>query len=201
MANPDAPFGFRPWKHLSGGTPGRTNEYPIGTAYNTSIFKGDVVKLDGSGNVVIGTAGAQAVGVFAGVKYIAADGSVVFKNNWVADTAEKSGTIIKALVYDDPDTVFLAQSNGSMTEADVGQFCDIDTSASGDTTTGWSRQQTSATGGSETQFKILDVIGSRHMMPCRNAAGNQDFYATGTNALVAVKLVQHTNASIATVEV
>jgi len=199
MANPDAPFGFRPYKHVSGGTGGRVNEYPISTAYNTSLFKGDLVNIDGSGNCVIAAAGGQAWGVFWGVKYIAADGSVTYKNSWTADTAEKSGTIIKALVMDDPNQLFLVQGNGSITRADIGTWVDIDTSASGDTSTGWSRQQIGAGGGDT--FSVVDVIDSRHQMPCRNAAGNQDFYTTGTNALAVVKIVKHGLSGIAVAEV
>ena len=201
MANPDAPFGFRPWKHGAGGTGGRLTEYTLSTAYNTALFEGDLVKTDGSGNINIGTAGDAAVGVFAGVKWVGSDGSVNFSNHWTASTAEKSGTTIKALVFDDPNQLFLAQSNGSMTAADIGQFCDIDTSQSGSATTGKSKQQTSATGGSETTLKIVDVIGARHNMPCRNAAGNQDIYATGTNALVVVRIVLHENGALAVTEV
>ena len=201
MANPNAPFGFRPWNHGSGGTPARLTEYTLSTAYNTALYDGDLVKTDGSGNLNIAAAGNQVVGVFHGVKYIASDGSVVFKKNWVASTAEQSGTTIKALVYDDPQQLFLAQSVGSMTAADVGQFCDVDTSTAGSALTGVSGQQTSATGGSETTFKIVKVIAARDGMPCRNAAGNPDFYATGTNALVVVRAVKHENASVATTEV
>jgi len=201
MANADAPFGFRPWKHGSGGTGGRTNEYTLSTAYATSLFQGDLVKTDGSGNINIAAAGNQVIGVFAGVNYIAADGSVTFKKNWVASTAEQSGTVIKALVYDDPQQLFLVQSNGTMTAADIGLFCDVDTSAAGSATTGQSGQQTSTTASTETTFKIVDVIQARHGMPCRNAAGNQDVFAAGLNALVVVRAVKHENASIATTEV
>lgn len=201
MANPNAPFGFRPWNHGSGGTPGRLTEYTLSTAYNTALFQGDLVKTDGSGNINIAAAGNQVVGVFWGVKYVASDGSYVFKKNWVASTPEQSGSVIKALVFDDPQQLFVAQSVGSMTAADVGQFCDVDTSVSGNATTGQSAQQTSATGGSETTFKIVKVIAARDNLPCRNAAGNPDFYATGSNALVVVRAVKHENASVATAEV
>lgn len=201
MANPDAPFGFRPWKHGSGGTPGRLTEYTLSTAYNTALYQGDLVKTDGGGNLNIAAAGNQVVGVFWGVNYYAADGSVIFKKNWTASTAEQSGTIIKALVFDDPQQLFLAQSDGTMTAADIGQFCDVDTSQSGSAITGVSAQQTSATGGSETTFKIVDVIGARHQMPCRNGAGNPDFYATGLNALVVVRAVKHEHNGVATTEV
>lgn len=201
MANPNAPFGFRPWSHGSGGVPSRLTEYTLSTAYNTALYDGDLVKTDGGGNVVIAGAGDQVIGVFHGVKYIASDGSIVYRKNWVASTAEQSGSIIKALVYDDPQQLFLAQSVGSMTAADVGQFCNVDTSVAGSALTGVSGQQTSATGGAETTFKIVRVISAKDGMPCRNGAGNPDFYATGTNALVVVRAVKHENASIATTEV
>jgi hypothetical protein len=200
MSNPNAPFGFRPYAHVSGGTPGRLREYTLSTAYNTALFKGDLVKTDGAGNLNIAAAGDQVVGVFWGVKYIASDGSVVHKNNWVASTSERAGTTILALVYDDPNMLFLAQSAGSMSGADIGQFCDVSTGTAGDATTGWSRQQTSATGGSESTFKIVDVIGARHQIPCRNVFGNQAFYITGTNALVVVKIAKHELGAIAVAE-
>jgi hypothetical protein len=201
MANPNAPFGFRPWRHNSGGVAGRLNEYPLSTAYATSLFQGDAVLLSASGDVNIATAGAQLAGIFWGVNYIASDGSVQFRRNWTGATAEKTGTIIRALVYDDPNMLFIAQSVGSMTAADIGQWCDISTGTAGSALTGISGQQTSATGGSETQFRIMDVVGARHQMPCRNAAGNPDIFATGTNARVIVKIMQHIGTGIATVEV
>jgi len=201
MANPSAPFGFRPWTHGSGGTPGRLTEYPLSTAYATALYYGDLVLLSAGGDVNIAAAGNQVVGVFAGVNYYAADGSVVYKKHWTAATAEQTGSTIKALVYDDPQQLFLAQSAGSMTRADVGQFCDVDTSSGGSASTGISGQQTSATGGSETTFKIVDVVDVNKQYPCRNAAGNQDFYATGTNALVVVRAVKHVHNGIATTEV
>ena len=131
MANPNAPFSFRPWHHLSGGASARVHEYPLSTGYSTALYLGDLVKTDGSNNIVIAAAGDQVRGVFAGVKYIASDGSFVFKKNWVASTTEQSGSIIKALVWDDPNQAFLAQSVGSMTNADVGQFVNVDTSTAG----------------------------------------------------------------------
>lgn len=201
MANPNAPFGFRPWNHGSGGTPGRISEYTLSTAYGTALYQGDVVKTDGSGNVAIAAAGDQSVGVFWGVKYVASDGSYVFKKNWVASTAEQSGTVIKALVFDDPAQLFVAQTVGSYTAADVGQFANVDTSATGSAITGQSAQQLSATGGSESQFKIVKVIAARDSMPCRNAAGNPDFYATGTNALAVVRLIKHEHGATAVAEV
>jgi hypothetical protein len=201
MANPNAPFGFRLWRHGAGGTGGRTTEYALSTGYSTALYQGDLVKLDGSGAVNIAAAGDQVVGVFGGVNYIFTDGSVQFRRNWTASTTEKSGTIIRAIVFDDPMQLFLAQSTGSMTAADIGQWVDVDTGTAGSSLTGISGQQTSADGGSESTFRVMDVIGLRHNMPCRNSAGNPDFFATGTNALVVVKIMKHTNFGVATTEV
>jgi hypothetical protein len=191
MANPNAPFGFKVHSHGSGGTPGRGNEYTLSTAYATSLFEGDVVKTDGSGNLNIAAAGDAIVGVFRGVEWVASDGSIEFRNKWTGATAEQSGSTIRALVYDDPNTLFEAQSVGSMTAADIGQFVNIDTSVAGSAVTGKSGQMTSASGGSESQFVIVDVVQVRHGRPCRNAAGNQDLYAAGTNAIVVVKPAKH----------
>lgn len=197
MANPDAPFGFKAIGHTTGGTPARlpTTKYRLSTAYNTALFEGDVVKTDGSGNINIAAAGDAIIGVFKGVNWIAQDGSVKYSNNWVASTAEKSGTVIEALVVADPNLLFEVQSDGTMTRADIGQLVDIDTSQSGDAATGISRQQTSATGGAESQFVIVDVIEDK---PIRNAAGNQDMLTTGLNARVIVKPAKHELAGAAT---
>lgn len=190
MANPDAPFGFRPWKHKSGGTGGRTNEYPILADYGTAIFQHDLVTQTDAGDVAVAGEGGVVIGSFAGVRYTAPDGSVVFKNNWVASTATKSGTPIIALVYDDPDQLFLVQATNSIAAADVGQLADMDNAQAGNATTGVSGQAI-VTGGSEGGFRIVDVLGTRHQYPIRNAAGNPDFAAPGANAYCVVAPIEH----------
>ncbi len=209
MANPDAPFGFRPWTHGSGGTPGRLGEYTLSTAYNTSIFYGDLVKSgpagitgDGASNIVVATGNTdQILGVFAGVKYTAADGSVVYKKNWTGSTAEKTGTVITALVYDDPDQLFIAQCDGTTVATDIGAWAGVVTTHAGDATTGYSRQEISTGQGSETTFKIVKLISARDQMPCRNAAGNQDVYQVGLNGLVVVKVLKHDMGAVASTEI
>ncbi len=197
MANQDAPFGFRPSGHASGGSPSRVGarKYRLSTAYGTALFWGDVVKTDGGGNVVIASAGDAIAGVFMGVDYIASDGSVKYAKNWVASTAEQSGTVINAYVHDDPNAIYEVQSNGSMTRADIGQLVNIDTSTAGSASTGISGQQTSASGGSESQFVVMDVIEDK---PVRNAAGNHVLTATGTNAIIKVKPAKHEMGGAAT---
>lgn len=201
MANPNAPTGFVPCKHASGGASSRTNEYPLSTGYSTALYMGDAVKTDGSGNIVIAGAGDQIRGVFAGVNYFFADGSVVFRRYWPASTTELTGSIIRAEVWDDPNQLFEVQSAGSMTAADIGQWVDLSTATGGSASTGISGMQSSADGGSESTFVIVDVYGTRQKKPCRNAAGNPDFYATGTNARVIVKILKHELGMVATTEI
>lgn len=198
MANQDAPFGFRPVK-TKGGTPlGHPNEYGIASGYATNMFKGDAVKLDGSGQVNIGTAGDAIIGIFAGCRYTAADGSFVYRNYWPASTTAIDAV---ALVHDDPDLILEVQSDGTMTNADIGQYCDIDTSQSGSTVTGISKQQTSATGGAEDNFRIVGIYGvGSNSKTVRDDGGNHVQSATGLNALLLVSIVNHV-ASGATVGV
>jgi hypothetical protein len=189
MANPDAPFGFKVVRSRSGNPANQVNEYPIASGYATSIYSGDIVKQATDGTIVIGTAGAALTGVFRGVRYTNAQGERKFSPYWPASTV---ATDIVALVADDPSLVLEVQSEGSMTSADIGQLVDIDTSQSGDTATGRSKQQTSASGGSENQFRVYGVYGNGTLAkPCRNAAGDQAMLATGTNAVILVTIANH----------
>jgi len=206
MANPDASFGFRPYQ-AQGGISGRVGKYSISSAYGTALFQGDTVKLSGTGGygrgfVNISTTNTdQIVGIFAGCEYVASDGSVVRKNNWVASTATKSGTPIWAYVYDDPNQLFIAQCDGTTVVTDIGTFCGVVTTNAGNATTGISGQEVSTGQGSETTMMIVRLIDAQDALPCRNAAGNQDVYAVGANGLVVVKIMKHQNGNVASAEV
>lgn len=192
MANQDAPFGFRPVKTKSGTAVGHPTEYVIASGYATNMFKGDAVLLDTSGQVNIGVAGTAIAGIFAGCRYTAADGSVVFKNYWPASTV---ATDAVALVHDDPGLILEVQSDGTMTAADIGQFVNIDTSQAGSTANGQSRQQTSASGGAETNFRVVGMYGvGSNSKAVRDDGGNHVLSATGLNAVLLVSIAAHTAA-------
>lgn len=192
MANPDAPFGFRVVRSRSGNASNQVNEYKIASAYGTALYTGDAVTLDGSGQVNIGVAGEKLIGIFQGCRYTNSAGEKIYSKYWPASTVAADAI---AFVADDPALVLEVQSNGSMTAADIGQLVDIDTSASGSAVTGMSGMQTSASGGSENQFRVYAVYGNgSYSKPCRNAAGNQDFLATGTNAVILVTMANHVMA-------
>ena len=117
MAYPtiDKPYGLKPI-NLYGGTPfaGATRQYRIASAYNTSIFYGDVVEMINDGTIIksaITSARAtvttsQVIGVFLGCSYVNSQGQTIFAQYFPANTAAPTGTVITAYVCNDPDTLF-----------------------------------------------------------------------------------------------
>lgn len=132
MANTNAPNGFVPAWHLTGGVI-RADQLAIETAYGTAIYSGDVVTL-ASGYVTQGTATAAPCGVFAGVYYVSSTGAPTFSRSWTASTATQGSADAKAYVYTDPDIVYEAQFTTTPTQASVGATYTISTTT-GDTTT------------------------------------------------------------------
>lgn len=185
MANADMATGFKVVQNGFGGTPGRLNRYPIATAYGVALGYGDIVKLVANGSVELAGATDPYIGVFQGVEYVASDGSIVFRKNWIASTAEKSGTTIWALVADDPGAVYEVQSDTSTTQASVGQFANLVASAVD--ANGISTMSV-VHGAGEVQFMITKLITTK---PVRNAAGNPDLSTTGTYAIVHVRPLMH----------
>jgi len=125
MANVDAPNGFTPLRHLTGGVI-RANEYAIANSYAANLASGDIVALHTDGTIIRGTAGGVVLGVFYGVEYIENDtGDVKFKKVWNNATTAKSGDPIKAYVYDDPNITYKIQCNGTFANANVGELANI----------------------------------------------------------------------------
>uniref|UniRef100_A0A6M3INN9 Putative structural protein n=1 Tax=viral metagenome TaxID=1070528 RepID=A0A6M3INN9_9ZZZZ len=147
MANQDHPHGLRPIRMLNSG-PIPKNRYRAGTT--TAIFQGDMVAMTGDGNVIrvaVTTGSADCVGVAANYK---AAGSAAGTEVWV---------------YDDPDTVFEIQSDGT---TDTGFVTHIGAvaaliNAAGSTTTGQSVLEIDASSITSTgtavsnPIKIIDV--------------------------------------------
>jgi hypothetical protein len=117
MAYPtvNAPYGLKPI-NLYGGTPfaGATRQYQIDSAYNTSIFYGDVVEMINDGTIIKSAITAaratvttsQVIGVFLGCSYVNAQGQTIFAQYFPANTAAPTGTTITAFVCNDPNTLF-----------------------------------------------------------------------------------------------
>lgn len=154
MSSTLAPVGFVPVYHPSGQL--RPRPYTFATGYATAIGKGDVVCAVNDGTVAIGTATNDLLGVVAGFEYTDSAGVPVKSPNWVASTA---ATNIVVWVYDDPETVYTAQSAGSIAATAV--FNQIDMVAGTvNATTGLSAQTLAASaeaGGAQGQFRILQL--------------------------------------------
>lgn len=113
MAYPtvDAPYGLKPVNLIGGQVfAGATRQFNIASAYDTSIFNGDVVKIVAGGTIEkdTGTSTATPVGVFLGCSYVNAQGQTIFQQYFPANTAAPTGTVITAYVADDPDQLFKA---------------------------------------------------------------------------------------------
>jgi hypothetical protein len=157
MANLDAPSGARPFRHLSGGMI-RASEYKIASGTSSDIFTGDFVKLLSTGYIDVASAGNRILGVFAGVKYTASDGEVVYKKYFPTGTTTLASADVTAYVYDDPNITYRIQSAGSADFTDIGNLADH-VAGSGSTTTGQSGHEISGTTGTGTAgLRILRLI-------------------------------------------
>jgi hypothetical protein len=117
-ANVNNPSGFTPIKHSAGGTPNRTNtsaDYSIAGGLASNIYRGSLVKPTGTGaNIDVVAEGANpSIGVFKGVNYIDAGGSVQFRPYWGSGQTVQAGSTPEALVFDDPDLLFDGQVSGT----------------------------------------------------------------------------------------
>jgi hypothetical protein len=117
----DAPFGLQPRSYLNGNVwTGQVTEYFINgnisggaTSYATSLYMGDLVKLDVQGVVVKAAVGDASIGVFWGCKYFDTTNTLVFSKNWTASTPTFNNTNPICYVVDDPNVLFSAQVKGT----------------------------------------------------------------------------------------
>ena len=151
MSSSNAPFGFIAAKHPSGCA--RAREYTIASAYAANIFQGDPVKLVTGGTIQLGTSngtrtgtvdGVDLLGIFAGCVYTDSTGKPNYSNYWPTGQV---ATDIKAFVYDDPDTLFVVQADGSIAATAIGDQADWAgfTAPGGSTSTGRSLATLDAT--------------------------------------------------------
>jgi len=172
MATTASPYGLKAVNHI-GGTPyaGSTRLLPIASGYGTNIYNGSVVAIVAAGTVEIVTDlgdnadafPAGVIGVFVGCTYTDPNlGTVVFRNNWPTGTVADDA---QAYIVDDPDVIFMAQADGAVTQADLGQntnFAAVQATDTGDTTTGNSNSAVSSTTATTATiaFRIVDFVDS-----------------------------------------
>jgi len=159
------PYGLIPINLIGGQVfASATRSIPIGSGSATSIFFGDVVKLNSSGTLDkdTGTNAATPVGVFLGCSYTDPTFGKTFRQFYAANTVASD---IVAFVQDDPDALFKVAvvSSGTtmsfVTRANVGENAVLVQNA-GSTANGDSRVAISATTGTTSTWpvRIIDVI-------------------------------------------
>jgi len=151
MSAVSAPFGFRAAYNPSGVI--RPRKYTIASAYNTAIYSGNPVMLEGTGGTitVAGTTG-DILGIFVGCEYKDSTGKPTVSNVWPAST---TATEIVAWVIDDYTTVFEVQNVGSVTQANIGEEANV-SALSGSAFTGLATTTLAAPNGTtQSQFRII----------------------------------------------
>lgn len=165
MAKTATPYGLKAVNHV-GGTPyaGSTRLLPIASGYASNLFNGQVVQIETDGTVgLVGTFGEGVVGVFVGCTYTdPSTQQLTFNNMWPTGTVAADA---KAYVIDDPDVVYMAQADGSVTQADLGQnteFAADQTTSTGVLINGNSTSAVSATTAATATlpFRIVDFVDS-----------------------------------------
>lgn len=165
MAKTATPYGLKAVNHV-GGTPyaGSTRLLPIASGYASNLFNGQVVQIETDGTVgLVGTFGEGVVGVFVGCTYTdPSTQQLTFNNMWPTGTVAADA---KAYVIDDPDVVYMAQADGAVTQADLGQnteFAADQTTSTGVLINGNSTSAVSATTAATATlpFRIVDFVDS-----------------------------------------
>ena len=162
------PYGFQPINLIGGQVfAGATRQIPIASGSGTSIYYGDVVRLNTGGTLSRGATGTtsatDAVGVFLGCSYTnPSTNQKVYAQYYPASTVASD---IVAYVQDDPDQLYkvavLSSSTAvsGLTRAAVGQNVSFYLTA-GSTTSGDSKEGVYNSTGSTTTlpFRIVDVV-------------------------------------------
>jgi len=159
MSATSAPFGLRPAFHPSGLDRAQALAGGIASAYNTDILKGQPVKYDTNGNIVVAAAGDAFVGAFAGVEWTDTTGRRRVSNYWPANTAYQTGSCV-AYFYNDPNIVYEIQADGTLAQSSIGDEADLSNTTAGSSTTGLSQAtlSTSLAGANGVaQMRIVDI--------------------------------------------
>ncbi len=168
MAYPtvSGPYGFQPINLIGGQVfAGATRQIPIASGSGTSIYYGDVVRLNTGGTlsrVSTTDSATDAVGIFLGCAFTNPTTKQFLQQQYYPASTVASDIV--AYVCDDPDTYFKvavlsdATTIGGMTQTDIGNNVAILTTA-GSTTTGDSKEGVSATTGSTTTLPFRVIAG------------------------------------------
>ena len=183
MANQDAAFGFRPVRHLSGGTP-RTEEYVIASGYTGVIYTGSPSALVAGGGVELGAVGAvQMNGVFNGCFYTDPTTS---KPTWKAYyPGSITASDIVANVYADPQIIFEGQHDETATVANNNNANHDHVGTGGSTINGQSSAEI------DTSTYTTTATGTWTQIGASKDPDNSDLTAANSNAYVVANTGEH----------
>jgi len=183
MANQDAAFGFRPVRHLSGGTL-RTEEYLIASGYTGVIYTGSPVAGVAGGQVVLGAVGAvQMLGAFNGCFYTDPTTS---KPTWKAYyPGSITASDIVANVYADPQIIYEGQHDGTATVANNNHANHDHVGTGGSTTTGQSSAEI------DTDTYTTTATGTWTQIGTSKDPDNSDLTAANSNAYIVANTGEH----------
>jgi len=181
MANVDKAFGLRALGNLSATGSQKQFGYQIADNQSGAIFQGDLVTLkDGYILQFDPASHSAAVGVFNGVFYTdPTTGKPTFSNYYPGSVNITTGTI-QADVLDDPNQLFIIQSDEDIEQADFGKNADV-VVGSGSTTTGVSAMELDSSTIATTAALNLKLVG------IYDTPGN----ALGNFCQVVVKINEH----------
>jgi len=168
MSATNAPFGLRPAFHPSGldraqalanGIQAVSTSGNVSAGYATTILKGQPVKMDTGGYIVVAAAGDAFLGAFAGVEWTDSTGRRRVSNYWPANESFQVGSVV-AYFYSDPNIVYEIQADGTLAQTSIGAEADLSNTTAGSTTTGLSAATLSTTlvaSPSTAQMRIIDI--------------------------------------------
>jgi hypothetical protein len=159
MSATSAPFGLRPAFHPSGLDRAVALADGIASAYNTDVLKGQPVRLNTSGNIIVAGAGDAFQGAFAGVEWTDTTGRRRVSNYWPANTAYQTGSCV-TYYYSDPNIVYEIQAAGTLSQASIGEEFDLSNTTAGSNVTGLSQATLSITpagAGNNAQMRVINL--------------------------------------------
>ena len=168
MSSTNAPFGLRPAFHPSGldraqalanGIQAVSTSGNVSAGYATTILKGQPVKMNTGGYIVVAAAGDAFLGAFAGVEWTDATGRRRVSNYWPANESFLVGSVV-AYFYSDANIVYEIQSDGTLAQTSIGDEAHLSNTTARSTTTGLSQCTLSTTlagSGNSAQMRIVDI--------------------------------------------
>lgn len=168
MANPNTPYGLRPYAYMSGAPyNGAVRTYAVPSGNGTALYFGDPVNLitnssDGNGvqNVVIATAGDsnQVLGAFVGISNNAGLTTITLLQSQTPYLAASQAAYV--YVTDDPFLLYAIQENGAMVSGASGRNANL-VSGAGSTVTsqsGWQLNSSTLNTSSARQLRIIQAL-------------------------------------------